>query len=465
MIFNLSKNITKLLILLTVTLIITIFLLNILLIFFIENISLTSHILITLIVLFIFTIFSFVIGINVYKYLSKDLSISIKAIVDDCKEILNGNDNYTIERDKKSNFLPIIETINSITSKYKNSLDKLYSERDKLYSIGNAMTDSVIVIDSIGKITLINQSAQELFDLKISDSFNKRLVNLIRDHELQSLITKTLKINHILEEEIELLEQQKYLKTPTIPINLSSGREIVIIFSDLTKLKQLDITRTEFVTNISHELRSPLANIKAMVETLDNPKINDKEKTDEFLELINQDIDRMTSIVNDLLELSSIQSGHIPIHIAPFDINTVIDELISISLEKAQSLNIKIEKNIESNLPKVLGNSRMVHQVLLNILTNAFNSINKNGTIQFKTQEEDHNIAILIQDSGKGIAKEHIPHIFERFYKVDKSRRDEGTGLGLAISKHIMNAINGSIKVESQLGNGATFYIIIPKSH
>ena len=219
MIFNLSKNITKLLILLTVTLIITIFLLNILLIFFIENISLTSHILITLIVLFIFTIFSFVIGINVYKYLSKDLSISIKAIVDDCKEILNGNDNYTIERDKKSNFLPIIETINSITSKYKNSLDKLYSERDKLYSIGNAMTDSVIVIDSIGKITLINQSAQELFDLKISDSFNKRLVNLIRDHELQSLITKTLKINHILEEEIELLEQQKYLKTTTLMVN------------------------------------------------------------------------------------------------------------------------------------------------------------------------------------------------------------------------------------------------------
>ena len=465
MIFNLSKNITKLLILLTVTLIITIFLLNILLIFFIENISLTSHILITLIVLFIFTIFSFVIGINVYKYLSKDLSISIKAIVDDCKEILNGNDNYTIERDKKSNFLPIIETINSITSKYKNSLDKLYSERDKLYSIGNDMTDSVIVIDSIGKITLINQSAQELFDLKISDSFNKRLVNLIRDHELQSLIKKTLKINHILEEEIELLEQQKYLKTTTIPINLSSGREIVIIFSDLTKLKQLDITRTEFVTNISHELRSPLANIKAMIETLVNPKINDKEKTEEFLALINQDIDRMTSIVNDLLELSSIQRGHIPIHIAPFDINTVIDELISISLEKAQSLNIKIEKNIESNLPKVLGNSRMVHQVLLNILTNAFNSINKNGIIQFKTQEEDHNIAILIQDSGKGIAKEHIPHIFERFYKVDKSRRDEGTGLGLAISKHIMNAINGSIKVESQLGNGATFYIIIPKSH
>ena len=105
MIFNLSKNITKLLILLTVTLIITIFLLNILLIFFIENISLTSHILITLIVLFIFTIFSFVIGINVYKYLSKDLSISIKAIVDDCKEILNGNDNYTIERDKKTDYL------------------------------------------------------------------------------------------------------------------------------------------------------------------------------------------------------------------------------------------------------------------------------------------------------------------------------------------------------------------------
>ena len=156
MIFNLSKNITKLLILLTVTLIITIFLLNILLIFFIENISLTSHILITLIVLFIFTIFSFVIGINVYKYLSKDLSISIKAIVDDCKEILNGNDNYTIERDKKSNFLPIIETINSITSKYKNSLDKLYSERDKLYSIGNAMTDSVIVIDSIGKREIVS---------------------------------------------------------------------------------------------------------------------------------------------------------------------------------------------------------------------------------------------------------------------------------------------------------------------
>ena len=142
--------------------------------------------------------------------------------------------------------------------------------------------------------------------------------------------------------------------------SLSSGREIVIIFSDLTKLKQLDITRTEFVTNISHELRSPLANIKAMIETLVNPKINDKEKTEEFLELINQDIDRMTSIVNDLLELSSIQSGHIPIHIAPFDINTVIDELISISLEKAQSLNIKIEKNIESNLPKVLGLS-LIH--------------------------------------------------------------------------------------------------------
>ena len=465
MILNLSKNIIKLLILISIISIILIFLLNILLVLFIENISLISHVLVSLIVLFIFTLYGFILTLNINKYLSKDLSKSIKSIVKNCKAIFNGNYNYAMERDKKSKFLPIIETMKSIANKYNNSLEKLSSERDKLYSIGNAMTDSVIVIDSIGKITLINQSAQELFDLKISDVFNKRLVNLIRDHELQSLITKTLKINHILEEEIELLEQQKFLKTTTIPMNLSSGREIVIIFSDLTKMKQLDITRTEFVTNISHELRSPLANMKAMVETLVNPKINDKEKSAEFLELINQDIDRMTSIVNDLLELSSIQSGHRPVHISPFDINIVIDELISISLEKAQSLNIKIEKNINSNLPKVLGNSRMVHQVLLNILTNAFNSINKDGKIKLSSKEEDHHITILIQDSGKGISKEHLPHIFERFYKIDKSRREEGTGLGLAISKHIMNAINGSIEVESQLGNGATFHIVIPKSH
>ena len=465
MTFNIPKYITKLPALIFLSTIIFIFSINTLLILFIKDINLYLHIFISLSILIFSTIYIFIVRLNIKIDLYQNLSQSIKNIVDSSKDLLDDEVKQNIISNKNLELSPIIENLKSTIDKHQYSLEKLYSERDKLYAIGNAMTDSVIVIDLSGTITLINKSAQELFGIKVPDVFNKRLVNLIRDHELQSLITKTLKINHILEEEIELIEKQKYLKTTTIPINLPSGREIVIIFSDLTKIKQLDITRTEFISNISHELRSPLANMKAMIETLVNPKMNDHEKSVEYLELINQDIERMTSIVNDLLELSSIESGHIPIHIAPFDINIVIDELLSINRKKAQSLNILMNKTIPDDLPKVLGNSRMVHQVLLNILTNAFNSINKDGEILFSSKNEAHNIKILIKDSGKGISKEHLPHIFERFYKVDKSRRDKGTGLGLAISKHIMNAINGTIEVESELGNGATFYITIPKAN
>jgi len=465
MTLNISPDIRKLIISVSLSSVIFIFLINIVVRLFIKNISLISNIFITLNILIISGIYILIVILSINKYISKQLSISIKNIIYNAKEILKGNYKNNIITNKKTRLTPLIDTISLITNKFQISLEKLSSERDKLYTIGNAMTDSVIVINSFGKITLINRSAQELFEIKISDSFNQRLVNLIRDHELQSLITKTLKINHILEEEIELLEQQKHLKVTTIPIDLSNGREIVIIFTDLTKVKQLEITRKEFVTNISHELRSPLANMKAMIETITDTKMNDNKKSIEFLELINEDIDRMTVIVNDLLELASIQSGQIPIHISPFDINIVIKQLISMNQKKAQSLNIKIEKNIYNNLPLVLGNSRMVHQVLLNIITNAFNSIKTDGKIEILSIEEDHLIKILIKDSGKGIPKEHIPHIFERFYKVDKSRREEGTGLGLAISKHIMNAIHGSIEVESELGMGATFYISIPKSH
>ena len=194
-----------------------------------------------------------------------------------------------------------------------------------------------------------------------------------------------------------------------------------------------------------------------MVETLEGGAIEDHQIAQDFLHRIHRDVDRMTSMVNDLLELSRLEIGQVAVHLSPVDIRPVIDDLVEQYQGRSRTENIVVESSLPEDLPLVIGEEDKLRQVLVNLLENAFRFTPEQGRICVSALLQPQFVEIQVSDTGAGIAAEHIPHVFERFYKVDRSRRDEGTGLGLAIVKHIVQAQGGDVRVESREGVGSTF--------
>ena len=232
----------------------------------------------------------------------------------------------------------------------------------------------------------------------------------------------------------------------------------------MTSLWQVETTRREFVSNVSHELRSPLAAIRAMTETLQDGALNDTDTAQDFLTRILNDTQRMTTMVNELLELSRLESGQAPIHLAPVSLESVVTEIESRFDVSPDHERLKLETNVPDGIPLVIGEADKLNQVLANLVENAVKVTGDGGLISISANATDRWVEVKVSDNGIGIAREHLPHVFERFYKVDRSRRDGGTGLGLAIAKHLVQAHGGDIKVESVEGEGSTFSFTLPRA-
>ncbi|HEY4544350.1 MAG TPA: ATP-binding protein, partial [Tissierellaceae bacterium] len=245
---------------------------------------------------------------------------------------------------------------------------------------------------------------------------------------------------------------------------LESFGGLIIVFQDITKEHELDNMRKEFVANVSHELKTPITTIKSYTETLLESEV-DKEIENKFLNIINEESDRMNRLVSDLLKLSNLDYKKTKWNKSLVDINSLIEDcLLKLdfsSKEKNQEIIVKLNKNIE----KLYIDKDAIQQVLLNILTNAIKYNDHNGLIEVKSTEEEKEIIISIKDNGPGISKEDLDRIFERFYRVEKGRSRElgGTGLGLSIAKEIVEAHGGSLKLTSELSKGTRVDIILPK--
>jgi two-component system phosphate regulon sensor histidine kinase PhoR len=220
--------------------------------------------------------------------------------------------------------------------------------------------------------------------------------------------------------------------------------------------------RQEFVANVSHELRTPLAGIKAMVEILQDGAIEDKEVAVDFLERVNTEVDKLTQMVSELMELSRIESGRVNLELKATDVNLLLKEAVMRFSPQAERQKLTLITALDNTLPLVQADSQRLMQVINNILHNAIKFTPAGGRISISSRREKDRIIVSVADTGIGISESDLPHIFERFYKVDRSRASQGTGLGLAIAKHIILAHKGQIWAESQRGQGAVFNFSLP---
>lgn len=352
----------------------------------------------------------------------------------------------------------LAQTFNNIADQLEIRIIDSLDKKNKLEAILESMESGVIAIDNNENIILINSYSQKLFDLK-EDNIGKKISDCIIDYDLINFIRE---IPEIGTEEIKLfhpIERELRVKKSPIINYLNNSIGIVITVQDITDIKRLENMRSEFVANVSHELKTPLTSIKGFSETL--RYVDDSETKNKFLDIIDKESERLTNLINDILILSNIENIH-KMESEYFNPGDVIENVLDMVKSQAYKKSIIIKYNDCFN-SEILGSKDKFHQLAVNLIENAIKYSNENGIVKIDLTLEEQYFVFKVKDNGIGIPKNDIPRIFERFYRVDKSRSTRGTGLGLAIVKHIVKLFNGEISVKSKVGRGSTFTVKIKK--
>ena len=329
----------------------------------------------------------------------------------------------------------------------------------------DSMLEGLLLLDRSRKIYLVNRAFKNLFGLK-TELRGKTIVEALRLHELDELIRRVEAEQQVLDYEIKLPDlNERWLQVNAAAITNAAGERegTILVFRDLTRLKQLERTREEFVANVSHELRTPLSLIKGYVETLLDGAQNNPEVAERFLKIIERNANRLDLLIQDLLTISALESEKIKLNLQPVELRALAGKVLTDLNAKAENKKVALVNDV----PELTANGDVnrLDQVLANLVDNAIKYGRAQGSVVVGgNKRDDGKLEIFVRDDGPGIPPEAIDRVFERFYRVDKARsRDQGgTGLGLSIVKHIVQAHGGEVRVESEVGKGATFFFTLP---
>ncbi|MFA4905088.1 MAG: ATP-binding protein [Candidatus Margulisiibacteriota bacterium] len=327
-----------------------------------------------------------------------------------------------------------------------------------------SMAEGVLVTDEEGHIVLANLAIERIFSVTEPEIKGKTIRLAIRNNEIADLALDVIKTKKTVEREISIIfPVEKDFLALASPVQREGGG-VVCVLHDITQLRKLERFRSEFAANISHELKTPLTSIRNYVETLLGGAIKDEKHNLEFLNKIEKHAVNLSSLIEDILEISRLESRQQIGQFSRVDLAVVIEHAVETIAEKAKKKKIVIQKTCEKETVLIQGLGDHVYRAILNLLDNAINYTNESGRVEISCRREADHIMVRVKDSGIGIPDEHLPRIFERFYRVDKARSRElgGTGLGLAIVKHVMNLHNGSVEVQSRVNEGSTFTLIFP---
>lgn len=396
-----------------------------------------------------------VISIVLCEKLVKIIVQPVRELEEVTKKIANGDLNKRAVIYYNDEIGSLAKTFNEMADMLEIKISDSLDKQNKLEAILESMESGVIAITAAGKVMLINPYAKSLFGIG-EDIIGKNISNYIIDYDFLSFIRDVMDIDA---KEIKLFHPfEREIKVKKAPIIGQRGSEIGIVISiqDITDIKRLENMRSQFVANVSHELKTPLTSIKGFSETL---RIVDDENTkNKFLDIIDKETDRLTLLIDDILILSNIENMN-KLSNEKFNPNEVVEDVINMIKKEAAKKNISIEVEKKFN-GLLVGDKDKFYQVVLNLTTNSIKYSNENGNVKIFTNKSKDKFVLMVKDDGIGIPKEDLPRIFERFYIVDKSRTSKSTGLGLAIVKHIVKLFNGEIFVESEVGKGSKFTVI-----
>ena len=362
----------------------------------------------------------------------------------------------------------LAKAMGSMVDEIKSRIVEVQQEGAKLRTVLSSMFEGIMVTDEKGQILLVNPSMRKLLSLE-TDPVGKKPIEVIRYITVQEVVDKIIENKQeVLSNEIRIsLPEEKVLQINGAPILRDGKLEgVVLVFHDITRLKLLERIRQDFVANVSHELRTPIASIKGYSETLLEGAIDDESVAKDFLRVIYQESERLATLIDDLLDLSKIESGRMEMEFAPCELHPIAAACVEALRKKAEEKGVRVVIAFGDEIPKVMADERRLSQVLLNLLDNGIKYTPEGGSVTISALQKDRFIQVDVSDTGIGIPEKDLPRIFERFYRVDKARSRElgGTGLGLAIVKHIVLAHGGDVWVKSQVGSGSVFSFTIPKA-
>lgn len=351
----------------------------------------------------------------------------------------------------------LAKTFNNMTNKLQSTISEARDKQNRLEAILKSMDSGVVAVDRNSKIIMMNPYAKKIFGIK-KNIIGENLMDNIRDFEFE----KVFKENSDDFKELTILwPSEKDLRIRTAEIRTDTELiGTVAVVQDVTDIKKLENVRSEFVANVSHELKTPLTSIKGFAETL--KYVDDDVNKERFLNIINDEAERLTRLIEDILILSHIEQHNDDV-IEIIKVDEVLKDLYYLMKNTADKKDILLEFNLNSNVT-LIGNKDRFKQMMINLIDNGIKYSDFKGKVKVISGKESNNCVIKIIDKGMGISKEHISRLFERFYRVDKarSRANGGTGLGLAIVKHIIITFEGKIDVKSEIGKGSEFKITLP---
>jgi len=402
---------------------------------------------------------------------SASVTRPVNELINASREIASGNYSKRVKSSADYEFSQLADTFNEMAYQLERTVADLTDKNIKVETIINSMMDGIIAVDDNYNIVLINDMAKEMFGMdRKDDVIGINIIEAVRNNQLNSFISKSVEDGTSSIKEILIAGAGKDGKTyrihtnPVKPVdNAKKKSGAIVLIQDITNIKKLEQIRTDFVSNVTHELKTPLTSIRGFIETLRSGAMNDPEVAESFLEIIDIESERLYNLINDILQLSEIETRQKDSNILPHSLNSSITEVISILQGPAEKKNVRLIDETSEELT-ISANKDRIKQMLINLIDNGIKYNVEGGSVFVKAYRHGGNIVISVKDTGIGIAQEHLPRIFERFYRVDKGRSREagGTGLGLSIVKHIASLYNGDVRVSSQPGIGTEFTVRLP---
>ncbi len=420
---------------------------------------------------------AFLVALTLSIWLAHNITRPLSEIASAARQLSSGHQTIPIRTTAQDEVGVLATTLNNMASQLHAKIDELSEDRAQLLAVLTSMVEGVMVLDYRGHVLQINPALERMFGISRVEARGRPCAELFRHQQLNDLVTTILRSPAPYEDEIVLPLTGRCLQIEASPAGGERESEacIVLVFHDITELRRLEKIRKDFVANVSHELRTPLTSIKGYVEALLDGAKDDPGASTKFLEIILKQSDRLNLIIDDLLELSKIESGRVSLKEEPLELRSVVDRTLSMIKPIADKKHHRLVTSVDPSLPSVAGDEGRLVQVLTNLLDNAIKYTPEGGTITVgatlapsigNAEAPAGAIELNVTDTGIGIPEEDRPRVFERFYRVDKARSRElgGTGLGLAIVKHIVEGHGGQVWVEANHPQGSRFVVRLPVS-